>query len=397
MLKFSVGTNWDDRLIAEIEALDPQHSVTEIYGKLASDFFGGGRPTYAVNVISKKKAGEHIKLVKKTGREFNYLLNAPCLNNREFTRTGQKQIKKILSWLDSIGVDGITVANPYLGHLIKKNYPRFNLTISVFSGVNSVSWTKFWVEEIGADKINLSHTIIRDFPLLRRIRGATDCELQLAANEACIHNCPFGFYHATFISHASQSHHPLKGFGVDWSLINCRYKLFTQPEELIKAHWVRPEDLGYYENIGIDTFKILDRVQDTQNIIFILKAYLERKFDGNLIDLFFYIDKLPKKKAFFRGLKFFLHPLHINIFKFRKIKQLFSDIKIYADNRKLDGFLEYFFAGKCKYNDSCDGCDYCRSVAERAIHIDDAYKEKIEKTFKEIMESLNNGDMFRYF
>jgi collagenase-like PrtC family protease len=397
MLTFSVATNWDNNLIREIETLDPEHKVTEIFGKLASDFVGGARPTYVLPFISKKKASGHIKLVKDTGRQFNYPLNASCMDNREFTRTGQRQIRKLLSWLDSLGVDIITVANPYLGYLIKKEYPKFKLAISSHASVYSVSKAKFWAEEIGANSITLpSHRTNRAFPLLKKIRSQVNCKLQLIANELCLYDCPYGVYHMNSISHASQTHHPLRGFGIDWCLINCRYKLLTQPEELIKSNWIRPEDVRYYEDIGIDSLKIIDRARNTQSIIFGLKAYLQRKFDGNLIDLLFSKERLSKKKLFLRGLQFFFHPLHINIFKLTKFRQLFSDIGIYVDNRKLDGFLDYFFEGKCQADD-CKECGYCRSVAERVVWVDNGYKEKVEKIFPEIIESLTNGDMFRYF
>jgi len=397
MLTFSTATNWDDNLIREIEALDPHRKVTEIYGKLASDFIGGGRPSYSVTNVSKKHASHHIKLVKNTGRNFNYLLNATCLDNREFTRSGQMQIRKLLSWLDSVGVDIITVSNPYLGYLIRKEYPRFELSVSVHALVDSVRQIKFWVDEIGANKVTLRpHKILRDFALLKKIRSKVNCELQLLANELCLPDCPFAVYHANFVSHASQSHHPLHGFGIDWCLINCRCKILTHPEEFIKANWIRPEDATYYESIGINSLKVVDRSRDTKNIAFILKAYIDREFEGNLTDLLFSINKLPRKKLYWKALKFFFHPLYINIFKLRKFRGLFSNIGLYVDNRKLDGFLDYFFEGKCK-NDDCEGCNYCSSVAEKAVHLDNAYKEKIEKTFKEITESLSNGYMFRYF
>ncbi len=397
MLKFSVATNWDDNLIKEIETLDSEHIVTEIFGKLDSDFIGGGRPTYALNPVSKKKASYHIRFVKKTGREFNYLLNATCLDNREFTISGHREIRKILSWLDSLDVDTITIANPYLGYLIRNNYPRFELAVSCYAALDSVKKIRFWTEEIGANKITLPPSgITRNFPLLKKIRSQLNCELQLLANQLCQHNCPFGIYHANFASHASQSHHLLRGFGIDWCLLNCRYKLLTQPEELIKASWIRPEDVRHYESIGIDSLKLTDRIRDTKHILATLKTYLRRKFDGNLIDLLFSINKLPKKKLLLKGFKFFLHPMYINIFKLKKFQELFSDIGVYVDNQKLDGFLDYFLEGKCKFDD-CEGCEYCRGIAEKVVHIDDAYKEKVEKLFREIIESLTKGDIFRYF
>ncbi|MDD4939478.1 MAG: U32 family peptidase, partial [Candidatus Omnitrophica bacterium] len=310
-----------------------------------------------------------------------------------------KKIRQTLEWLDSLGVDAITVTNPYLGSLIKKQFPRFELTVSAHAVVSSVKTIKFWTEEIGANKITLrSAAINRDFALLKKIRSKVDCELQLIANDSCLHDCPFRYYHTTFLSHSSQSHHLLKGFGIDWSLINCRYRMFTRPEEFIKANWIRPEDAGYYEDIGIDSLKVIDRIRDTQSILFVLKAYLERKFEGNLIDLLFYakrFSKLPAHKLAMKFLRYFFHPLHINIFKLNKFRYLFSEIKINVDNRKLDGFLDYFVEGKCKFE--CEECNYCRNVAERAVYIDSATREKMDKRFREIIDSFATGDIFRYF
>jgi len=397
MMKFSVATNWDDGLIKEIDILDSGHRVTEIFGKLASDFIGGARPAYLLNAISKKNAARHIELVKKTGRKFNYLLNASCLDNREFTRSGQREIRKLISWLDSLGIDLISVANPYLGYLIRQKYPRFELAVSSHASVDSVRKGKFWINEIGANKITLnSHRIVRNFPLLKKIRSELNCELQLIANELCLHDCPFSFYHRNYVSHASQSRNSLKGFGIDWSIINCRHRLFTQPEEFIKATWIRPEDTGYYENAGIDSLKIIDRNRETPDIIAILKAYyIERKFQGNLIELLSFANKYPKKKLLVKGWRFFLHPLHINIFKLTKFRGLFSDTGMYVDNQKLDGFLDYFFQGKCKF-DNCQNCDYCRRVAEKAVYIDNEKNQKAKKIYADIIESLTNGEMFRY-
>lgn len=396
MHTFSMATNWDDDLIKQTDTLDVEDKVVEVYGKLGSDFIGGGRASSTLCFVSKKHAVRHIKLVKGTGRKFNYLLNALCLDNREFTRNGQRQIRNLLSWLDSLGVDAVTVANPYLGHLIKKEYPRFKLNVSNFASVDNVDRAKFWANEIGADKITLSSYINRNFSLLKVLRSEIECKLQFVAGQACLRNCPFSLSHSAFLSHASQSRHHLQGFGIDWSIIQCRHKLFTQAEEFIKAAWIRPEDLGYYGKIGIDSFKLTDRTRDTQSNISVLKAYLQGGFDGNLADLFFPRNKSFNKERAFRAIKFLLRPAHINIIKMRQFSRLFFDVGIYVDNRRLDGFLDYFVEDKCKA-DGCEKCGYCRNTAERIVQIDPEYKKETERIFRDVIEGLTKGTFFKYF
>lgn len=300
-------------------------------------------------------------------------------------------------WLDCLGVGIVSVANPYIGYLIKNEYPKFKLTVSAFAFLDSSRKIKFWTDEVGADKITLSsHRINRNFTLLKKIRSETSCKLQLLANELCLLDCPLAAYHVNFVSHASQSHHSLRGFGIDWCLMKCRHRLFTQPGELIKVGWIRPEDVTYYENIGIDSLKIVDRTRDTQSIITSLKSYLAERHDGNLMDLLVSINKPPNRRLLFRALKFFFHPLRVNIFKLKKFKQLLSNVEIYIDNQKLDGLIDYFLEGKCDI-DNCDKCDYCDSMAERAVYIDPLKRDKTERRFEEAIKSVTRGDIFRYF
>ena len=50
-MKFTVGTNWQKDLISKIK----RDSVKELYGKLAYDFVGGGRPAYISADPSKEE------------------------------------------------------------------------------------------------------------------------------------------------------------------------------------------------------------------------------------------------------------------------------------------------------------------------------------------------------
>src|SRR3989338_4353259 len=119
-MRLSVATNFDDVLIDQLR----DAPVYDVYGKLTSDVVGGGRSSYMLRRVSRRRLTQQIRAVHAAGFQFNYLLNAACLDNREYTREGQRQIRRLLDDLCAIGVDSVTVAVPYLLRLIKRSYPQ---------------------------------------------------------------------------------------------------------------------------------------------------------------------------------------------------------------------------------------------------------------------------------
>ena len=104
-MKFSVACNFDDALLEGLRG----YPVYEIYGKLTSDFFGGGRPSFYLPEVDRAGLAAYVRKTHDAGIGFNYLLNASAMGNTEFTREGQRNMEEILEWLDAIGVDSVTV------------------------------------------------------------------------------------------------------------------------------------------------------------------------------------------------------------------------------------------------------------------------------------------------
>jgi hypothetical protein len=94
-MRLSVATNFDDRLIERIR----EYPVFEVYGKLPADLVGGGRASLMLGPLSGRELRRHIGTVHRHGLEFNYLLNAACLDNLELTRSGRRRIHRLLGWL----------------------------------------------------------------------------------------------------------------------------------------------------------------------------------------------------------------------------------------------------------------------------------------------------------
>lgn len=345
--------------------------------------------------VTKKEAKEHILEIHKNSLKFDYLLNSPCLNNAEWTRKGQREIRKLLDWLVDIGVDSVTVSVPYLLQLIKRCYPDFEVNISIGAGVANTARAKYW-EDLGANRITLVTDLNRNFTFLKNIRENIKCHLQLIANLPCLFGCPFSHYHIVSLGHASQARHASKGFLIDYCSLNCKYLKLSEPWRMISSTWIRPEDLHYYDEIGIDTIKLADRGLKTEFILPIVEAYTAQEYKGNLFDLFPDAHKYLyfSKRYSWQRIKYFLHPMKYNMFLFyRHVNKMDFKDPTYLDNEKLDGFIKFFMEGKCKLG-NCEKCGYCRSIAEKVLNIPTEYKDKMLNLSSSLLKDIINGSLF---
>ncbi|MDD5690529.1 MAG: U32 family peptidase [Candidatus Omnitrophica bacterium] len=384
-------TNFDDVLVDAFKAM----GIKEVYGKLAVDFIGGGRFASGLPNVGRVNFLKHIKKLNDAGIGFNYILNAPCLSSREFTRTGRRRIKKLLNWLDLNGVKKVTVAIPYLLQVIKDNYPDFKVCVSTYAQVDSYQKAKYW-QDIGADEITLLDTSVnRNFKLLKAIRSKISAKLRLIANTGCLHHCHLLQSHALSASHGSQeSYFHKPGFAVDYCVICCRYLRLLDPVNFIRSQWIRPEDIGIYEAEGIDGIKLIDRRCSAATIIAITKSYYERKHHGNLLDLLpAFHGKSPKNlTSILLKIKYCLHPYENNIFNILKLYKTIEGIDIYIDNIKLGGFLSGLKSRDCDYLD-CSECGYCNKVAQEAVRYDKDYIDRMLKAYKGLINDIVKGEL----
>lgn len=392
-MKLIVPTNWDINLINKLK----NFNVSEMYGKLDVDVIGGGRPSCALSAVNKKNVAQQIKLIHENGMKFSYLLNSACMGNKEWTKKGRKKIIQLLDWISKIGADSVVITIPYILDIIKQKYPNLTPVVSCFANVNSVEKAKFW-ESSGAKVITLSHwELNRSFKLLKEIRKNVSCELQLIVNDFCISDCPLFEYHKNLISHASQEGNHKNPF-IDYCRLSCRYRMISDPQNIIRGTWIRPEDLQLYEEYGIDRFKIVDRVMHSDAIETIVKAYHERGYNGNLYDLFCSnskTKKLNEKSNIMHKLKYFFHPFKINILKLLEMKKLTRDLDIYIDNKKLEGFINKFIDEDCRYK-SCSVCGYCKKKSEDVITMNNDYRNEMINTYKKNFEGITGDNLFHY-
>ncbi|NOX53576.1 MAG: peptidase U32 [Planctomycetes bacterium] len=407
-MRLSVATNFESTLIEGIK----DYPVVELYGKLRRDVVGGGRAPYQLAPISRRRLKEHVAEAYRAGIGFNYLLNSSCLGNREITRRGQRELEELLDWLCQIGVASVTVSSPYLIKLIKARYPQLKVRVSLFAGVDRVRKAQMW-EELGADCIVLDSILVnRELATLKRIRQHVQCDLELLANNSCLMSCALSPSHMNAIAHTAQTWHHNKGFFIDWCFLKCTEMKLRDPVNYIRSEWIRPEDLHVYEELGYDRFKIVERDIPTEVLVKRVKAYAERRYDGNLLDLIqpFGFQGVKKTDRYYRRglgwfLRFLLRPGLVNPAKMLLLKRV-ADLQnmkrpvngepaVYIDNRALDGFIERFREVGCRDVD-CAECGWCEKFARKAVRFNETTRQQTLAAYDDLFRSLHEGDMWRY-
>ncbi|HOX44193.1 MAG TPA: U32 family peptidase [Myxococcota bacterium] len=405
-MRLSVACNFDEALLDGLQA----YPVYEIYGKLTSDYFGGGRPSFYLPEVDRPGLERFVAATHRRGIQFNYLLNASAMGNTEFSREGQRHIEELLGWLDGIGVDSVTVANVFFLRLVKRRHPRLKVRISSHRFTDTPRKVRFWVEN-GADYIVVSEVNIhREFKVLAGMQQAAQgVELQLIVNNWCRQDCAIAGNHAVGLSAASQTGN--RGFPLDYCSVICNRLRLEDPVNYLRANWIRPEDLHLYEQLGYHNFKIVERNTPTQILLERVHAYANRRHDGNLLDLVqnyaYPLEKMgPRGKDAYstrRMLKYFVKPQMVNMVKFMKVIEFGKAMSVLyprvgpnpvqIDNRALDGFLERFKTQGCQDVD-CESCRYCHEWAARTVRIDPEWKARVQAILAELMDELDSGALW---
>ena len=371
-MRLSLATNWDDQLLDNYNEINAECSgqITEVFGSLRNSIVGNARPTLCLPEVSPEEARRHIERAHQHGIKFNYTFNAVCTSGMEYQEEYQKKVLAYLDEVVSMGIDSIVVAIPYYLEMIKAKYPGLQVKVSANSHVDTLNKLKIW-EELGADVIVLCDSINRDFPLLKRTLEVSNVELELLTANSCLFHCPYQYYHQGLVCHMSQSEHPMNGVYMDYPVMHCTMEKFSKPENLIRSRWIRPEDVAQYEELGFKRFKIGARQASTEWNTRVARAYASRSYDGNLLEILQGLEPIAdidKKRV--EGIGEGQWAL------FKGGVEAFSDASelLYVDNKKLDGFLEFYKTNTCRYN--CIDCKYCKSIADKVISVPD--EERLE-------------------
>jgi collagenase-like PrtC family protease len=298
---------WDKEILKKIASLkhDKGIVVKDMYGSLPMGPIGHGRDIRMAPKTSKKMAVDYKKTANALGFRFFYTFNTPFSFSSK-SESEKLEIDNFLKWvIEEFKTDALIVASFELMKYIREKYPSVRIHISTVAGVKTIEELDRHME-IAPARVILHHDSNRNFEDTKKIVSyckERNIEVEIMTTESCLRRCPVRAEHYQSVGEGK----PDAKFHVF-----CNSRKLAKPMEFLKANLIRPEDLRFYEDMGINIFKITGRSKDPIWMPEVVEAYLQRRYEGNLLRL--------------TGID----------------PRLDAESWIYINNKALDGFLNGF-------------------------------------------------------
>ena len=224
--------------------------------------------------------------LRGAGVRLDLLLNANCYGAEAMSKALEDRIGGIFAKLDAWGCrpEICTTASPFVARTVRAVSPSIEVRASVNMRLTTLQSFRYLAPlfdsyYIGRD-VQRSIGTVERFSRWCRANGKKLCML---ANSGCLRNCPWQTFHDNLIAHsdAAMKVENVRGWcpHLCWTL----YRDKANFPEILKATWIRPEDVRRYEGL-VDVMKLATRQHANPDMV--ISAYERGSFDGNLLDLF---------------------------------------------------------------------------------------------------------------
>ncbi len=249
--------------------------VREVYGNLNPSPFGSGRRAALVTPVAPEELRRYIACAAAAGIEFDYTLNFSSLGNREYSQ--RPELRRFVEDLAGLGVHRFTVALPSILDVFA-DLPEVRVTVSTILAVQSPVAMSFFEQFPWVDRLCVPESLNRDLPKLGRLCRSTRLEISTIVNSFCLLWCPFRAPHYDYESHAPEG--PSDYLGRFCDSVRRR-----EPATILRSPWIRPEELDRYIALGVRLFKFSGREMPGPDFLRSVRAYNDRRYEGDLIDL----------------------------------------------------------------------------------------------------------------
>ena len=359
MIEYKLGCNFDMKLldeIIELNKINPEVQITEVYGSDRAHAALTARPEFRVQDISAEYFEEFVKKAKENGINFNYTMNSIYpYGSKVQIAYHEQEIIDFVHWLENIGVYRITVANPIMLEIIRnKAHSNIEIELSTIAHVDTVTQIKYYHDVYRVNKICCNLNKNRNFKFLKA--AADYCNkngilFELMANEFCAvagngYTTHCIYRDSCYMCHATNHTREDAMLLDEYPMKFCTQSRSKDIVTWIRSRWIRPEDIKKYHAIGINHFKLTGRTGTTEYITKIARAYITENFEGNLIELWKPLESITDGKT-----------------------EAEHDPLFYIDNKKLDGFIDFFMETGHNCDDYVCGetCTYCHKFFDEHI------------------------------
>ena len=283
----------------------------------------------------RKKLVDDLKFCRSKGLALDLLVNATCYGDTALTSAQREEYFGHLKELSSFGLmpEIVTTTSPYIATITKKFDTSVDRRASVNMRLNSTLALEYVAETF--DSFYICRDLQRDLPTVKLFAEWAEKngkKLCMLANSGCLRFCPWQTFHETLLAHHFlHIQHEMKKIDLP-STLCVGIVQSKQYEEILRASWIRPEDLHRYTPY-VSVFKLSTREADRPDLI--LNAYTSGSFNGDLLLL---LDP---------GFAFLVHP---NVFDNKAFPEEWSKGEI---------------AGKCASN--CTHCGKCTEVLKLVL------------------------------
>jgi hypothetical protein len=393
-MKLSVGFNWDRELL---DYLSDIPEVADLHVLLPKTVVGAGSLAYLAPDVDRGTVEDFVKDAHRAGKTFTVVLDAPNMEATEWEPEVHEQVLELFGWLEAIKVDRVELAIPYLVELVHVRFPKLAISVSPTTRAATMDTVNFLIE-MGAESVGIEPLAQRRFDVLKTLATESEVPIWVNATEGMLRGSPsygnFDYVWTNAVHSSPRGTDDAYGeFAKTYNpAFDDGYKV-SHPVELVRANFIRPEDVKTYEDAGIQWFKLDCAIYPTVRIKSIVDAYVARSFKGNLVDLvnLFYAGHSYQKEATQGPLErkqMSTPPEAIaNFFKLLDDRG-FVKRMVQVENSLLEGYLQHVVLGECRAID----CPTCAEYATKAVRLDPELSRQFVETLDAYRATLATGE-----
>lgn len=281
-MRYSVGyqarPDWAEEIVRRRE------SVAEVY--FAWPGVANGRGGAAVIAgedewQEQEQMRAELSSIAQAGIDTNLLLNAMCYGAQSQARSFFMALGGIIDFVGrNWRTKSVTTTSPLIARFVHANFPGMEVRASVNMGVGSVEGMR--TVEAYFDGFYLRRELNRHPAQIERMKKWCDengKRLYFLANSGCVRDCAMHAFHDTLVAHEreiAQFDNAYAFEGVCWERLKAPG---LREEYLQNATFVRPEDIGLYEE-WFSVAKLATRTN--RDPARVLEAYSNGRYRGSL-------------------------------------------------------------------------------------------------------------------